>query len=182
MIHRGDYEAARQATLDMLQRAGIVLTPEEKERIEVADCGLGDLKRVGLQVITYVNTERVCAKELVLTPHQSFPEHKHPGVGGQPGKEETFRCRAGQVYLYVPGEPTHKPHAHPPKGFEPYHTVYHEIELNPGEQYTLHPDTLHWFQAGPQGCVVSEFSTRSTDENDIFTDPHIRRVPEIEPA
>lgn len=182
MISRRDYEAARRATLDLLQRTGIVLTSAEKERIEVADCGLGDLKMIGLQAITYVNTERVCAKELVMTPHQSFPEHKHPAVAGQPGKEETFRCRAGQVYLYVPGEPARNPHARPPKGFEQYHTVYHEIELNPGEQYTLHPDTPHWFQAGPEGCVVSEFSTRSTDENDIFTDPNVRRIPEIEPA
>jgi D-lyxose ketol-isomerase len=115
MISRKDYEAARRATLDMLQRAGIVLTPEEKEHIEVADCGLGDLKTVGLQAITYVNTERVCAKELVMTPRQSFPEHKHPAVGGEPGKEETFRCRAGQVFLCVPGEPTRSPHARPPK-------------------------------------------------------------------
>ena len=40
------------------------------------------------------------------------------------------------------------------------------------------PDTLHWFQAGDQGAVISEFSTRSTDENDIFTDPRIQRVPD----
>ena len=35
-------------------------------------------------------------------------------------------------------------------------------------------------QAGPEGAVVSEFSTHSTDENDIFLDPAIRRIPEIE--
>jgi D-lyxose ketol-isomerase len=54
--------------------------------------------------------------------------------------------------------------------------VWREIELNPGEQYTLMPDTLHWFQAGLEGAVVSEFSTRSTDENDIFIDQNIVRV------
>ncbi len=41
------------------------------------------------------------------------------------------------------------------------------------------PDTLHWFQGGPEGAVVSEFSTRSTDEADVFTDPAIRRAPEV---
>ncbi len=50
-------------------------------------------------------------------------------------------------------------------------TVWHEIELNPGDQYTLKPDTKHWFQAGDEGAIVSEFSTRSRDESDIFTDP-----------
>lgn len=179
MISRKEYEAARQATIDMLDRAGIVLTPEEKENIEVADCGFGNLKTTGLQVITYINTERVCAKELVLTPWQSFPEHRHPPVEGEPGKEETFRCRWGEVYLYLPGEPAPDPKGYPPKGREKYYTVRREVILRPGEQYTLHPDTPHWFQAGPQGAVVSEFSTRSRDETDIFTDPGVDRLPAV---
>ncbi len=37
-------------------------------------------------------------------------------------------------------------------------------------------DTLHWFQAGDEGAIVSEFSTRSYDEFDIFTNPRIRRA------
>ena len=37
-------------------------------------------------------------------------------------------------------------------------------------------DTLHWFQAVDEGAIVSEFSTRSRDEFDIFTDPRIRRA------
>ena len=50
-----------------------------------------------------------------------------------------------------------------------------EIVLRPGEQWTILPDTLHWFEAGPEGAVVSEFSTRSRDETDVFTDPRIVR-------
>ena len=38
-------------------------------------------------------------------------------------------------------------------------------------------DTLHWFQGGPKGAVVSEFSSPSSDEADVFTDPRIRRIP-----
>jgi len=97
-------------------------------------------------------------------------------VAGEPGKEETFRCRWGQVYLYVPGTPTGRPLARPPRGREHTYTVWHEVVLNPGDQYTLMPDTLHWFQAGDQGAIVSEFSTRSRDESDIFTDPEIQRA------
>jgi D-lyxose ketol-isomerase len=55
--------------------------------------------------------------------------------------------------------------------------VFHEISLNPGEQYTIPPDTLHWFQAGDLGAIVSEFSSTSRDESDVFTDPRIRRIP-----
>jgi D-lyxose ketol-isomerase len=175
MISRAEYEEAVRRTLEYFERAGIVITDEEKGRIEVADFGLGELEKTGLQLLVYVNTERVCAKELVLFPHQTCPEHRHPAVGDEPGKEETFRCRWGKVYLYVPGPATARPKARPPEGRERWYTVWHEIELNPGDQYTLAPDTLHWFQAGPEGAVVSEFSTRSRDEYDIFTDPEIQR-------
>jgi D-lyxose ketol-isomerase len=51
------------------------------------------------------------------------------------------------------------------------YTVWHEIVLDPGAQHTIPPGTLHWFQAGPDGAVVSEFSTESRDELDVFTDP-----------
>ncbi len=55
----------------------------------------------------------------------------------------------------------------------------HEIALRPGEQYTIPPKTLHWFQAGPEGAVVSEFSTASRDELDEFSDPDVRRTPVV---
>lgn len=46
-------------------------------------------------------------------------------------------------------------------------------------QYTLGPDTLHWFQSGPRGAVLSEFSTRSMDAKDFFTDPEIQRITKV---
>jgi D-lyxose ketol-isomerase len=76
-------------------------------------------------------------------------------VGDDPGKEETFRCRTGTVHLHVDG--------------------HDDIVLRPGDQFTIPPDTLHWFQAGDEGAIVSEFSTRSRDESDVFTDPRIVR-------
>jgi len=161
--------------LSYFDKAKIVLTPEEKEHIEFADFGLREFDQTGLILITYVNTERVCAKELVLLPAQTCPEHRHPDIDGEPGKEETFRCRYGKVYLYVSGTPAAKPLAKAPAGREAFYTAWHEVLLLPGEQYTLHPDTLHWFQAGPEGAVVSEFSTRSRDDADIFTDTGIVR-------
>lgn len=161
----------------MLARVGIALTDAELARIEVADFGLADLERTGLQLITYVNTDRYCAKELVLFPGQTCPEHRHPPVGGAPGKMETFRCRSGSVMLYVDGPPTAEPRARPPAGSETFYTVFHELVLRPGDQFTIPPDTPHWFQAGDEGAVVSEFSSTSRDELDVFTDPRIVRIP-----
>ena len=179
MLSRQDFLAAQAQAAAVLAQAGIILTPVERENIEVADFGLNKLAQIGLEVVVYVNTDRCCAKELVLFPDQICPEHRHPDIGDRPGKEETFRCRAGQVYLYVPGAPTPQPHGHVPADRREAFTVWHEIVLNPGEQYTLSPDTLHWFQGGPGGAIVSEFSTRSVDEADIFTDQDIARIPEI---
>jgi D-lyxose ketol-isomerase len=172
---------ARARAAEALARSGIVLTPGERAGIEVADFGLSRLEEVGLQLVVYVNTERVCAKELVLFPRQTCPEHRHPPVNGSPGKEETFRCRSGVVYLYVEGAPTRDPACRPPASCADAFTVWNEIELRPGEQHTIPPDVLHWFQAGDEGAVVSEFSTTSTDELDVFTDPRIARATVVQP-
>ncbi|MFN8495527.1 MAG: hypothetical protein U0350_48475 [Caldilineaceae bacterium] len=179
MVTVEQLNTARTRAYDYLMRAGIVLTPTEAANIEVADMGLGELETTGLELVVYINTERCCAKELVLFPRQTCPEHRHPPIGNDPGKEETFRCRWGTVYLYVEGPPAANPVARPPAHRAATYTVWHEIVLQPGEQYTIQPNTRHWFQAGDQGAVVSEFSTRSRDEFDIFTDPAIIRAPVV---
>jgi len=180
MIKRSEVQNARARAREMLKRAGIVLTPAEAENIEVAEFGLGELERTGLELVVYVNTDRYCAKELILFPRQTCPEHRHPSIAGGPGKMETFRCRWGKVWLCVPGDPTPDRNARVPQGSEPYYSAFREIELNPGDQYTIPSDTPHWFQAGDAGAIVSEFSSTSRDESDIFTDPRIKRIPEIE--
>lgn len=174
-MNKEQQEKARLRTLEYFQKAGIVLTDQEKKNVDVFDFGLDDLENAGLQLLVYVNTEKVCAKEMVLFPHQSCVEHLHPTIGNVPGKEETFRCRWGKVYLYVPGEPTPNIQAKIPQNMVDHITVFHEVVLNPGQQYTLVPDTLHWFQAGPEGAVISEFSTTNTDDKDRFTDPKVKR-------
>jgi D-lyxose ketol-isomerase len=179
MLTREEFKRTQNKAAEALDTAGIVITAQERNNIEIADMGLDDLEHFGLELVVYLNTDRCCAKELVLFPGQICPEHRHPPIDDKPGKEETFRCRAGQVYLYVPGEPSANPKANVPDDKKPYFTVWHEIVLNPGEQYTLMPDTLHWFQGGPEGAIVSEFSTKSIDEADIFTDPAIIRTPAV---
>jgi D-lyxose ketol-isomerase len=167
-------DALRERAAAELAAAGIVLTPDEQQAIELADFGLGEFERQGLILLTYVNTERYCAKELLLLPGQTCPQHRHPPLGpGNPGKQETFRCRRGTVYLHVDGEPTAAPAATPPGE---HYDAPREIRLDPGDQCTIPPDTWHWFQAGPEGAIVSEFSSASVDEADVFTDPRVVRV------
>jgi D-lyxose ketol-isomerase len=158
VISHEERRQARAYAAERLAAAGVVLTDADRDSIEVADLGLGRLRETGLMVLVYVNTDRYCAKELVLYPHQTCPEHRHPPFDGTPGKEETFRCRSGLVHLHVAGQ---------------------ELVLRPGEQHTIPPDTLHWFRAGAEGAVVSEFSSASRDDLDVFTDPEIRRTPVV---
>ena len=146
---------ARERAAAMLDDAGIVLTPGEREAIDVVDFGLGRLDEIGLQLVVYENNARYCAKELVLFPNQMCAEHRHPPVGDDPGKQETFRCRTGVVTLWVDG--------------------HGEMTLRPGDQFTIPSNTLHWFRAGDDGAIVSEFSSTSRDETDVFTDPNVTR-------
>lgn len=179
MITRSQLASARRRAARMLARAGIVLSPAERRRIEVADFGLGDLARTGLELVVYENNDRYCAKELVMFPRQTCPEHRHPPVNGKPGKRETFRCRWGEVFLYVEGRRTPRPHAGPPRGSERWYRCGREIRLRPGDQFTIPPNVSHWFQAGPRGAIVSEFSSTSRDPYDVFRDPRIRRATKI---
>ena len=166
---------ARGAAAARLEEAGVALTEKDRGAIEIADFGLGRFETEGLALLVYVNGPRYCAKELVMLPGQTCPEHRHPPVDTAPGKQETFRVRRGRVRLYVEGPATEGAAARAPAGSADGYTVFHEIALGPGEQYTIPPDTRHWFQAEAEGAVISEFSSPSRDEADVFTDPRIRR-------
>jgi len=180
MLTQSQIRQVQERVTQTLAQAGIVLTPQEQTQIEVVDFGLSELERTGLQLVIYINNDRYCAKELVMTPRQTCAQHRHPPLSKtNPGKQETFRCRWGKVWLYVEGEPSQAIQAHVPQGSEPYYTVFHEIELHPGDQYTIPPNTWHWFQSSDEGAIVSEFSSPSYDEFDQFLDPRIYRFTKV---
>jgi D-lyxose ketol-isomerase len=71
VLSQAEIVAARRRAAEILAGAGTVLTAEERETIEIADFGLSRLDEIGLEVVVYVNTDRYCAKELVLFPQQT---------------------------------------------------------------------------------------------------------------
>ena len=178
VITREQQKNGQARAADMIRRAGITITDSEANSIEVADFGLSNLDQEGAQTLTIVQTERISVKVLVLFPNQTLPEHWHPPVGDDPGKEETIRVVSGTVYFYVSGEDSLK------KGFiikgkEDCYTVRKEIVMKPAEQITLRPGEIHWFQAGDEGAVIYSFSTIARDALDQFTDPNIERITKI---
>ena len=181
MIKKQEFEQVCAESLALISKAGIHLNDQEKEKITAADFGLSQFRKEGVQILTLFETRRMAAKILVLLPHQTEPEHWHPPVGDDPGKEEVIRAIWGDLTFYIPGTPNLK------RGFlvdnkEQYYTMRHEVEMAPGDQLVLPPGTKHWFQAGARGAVMYSFSTRVTDLLDQFTDPHIVRETVIEEA
>ena len=67
---------------ELLKAAGIVITEEEAKRIEYCDYHLGEFDTIGTEILTYVNTDRVCAKEMMLTPYPVSYTH----LGGRPSR------------------------------------------------------------------------------------------------
>jgi D-lyxose ketol-isomerase len=175
LITRTEYDKARKRAALLLEKTGISLQPAELELIEVADFDLGELEQTGAEILALVNTEKIAVKLIVLFPNQTLPEHKHPSIGNYSGKEEAIRCEWGLLYLYGPGEPGLNPKGHPPEHRKSTYTMWHEEVLYPGDQVIFPPETLHWFQAGPEGAVCWSYSTKAVDLLDVFTDPDIQR-------
>jgi D-lyxose ketol-isomerase len=178
MILRSEAEKARKKAAELIRKAGVFISPEEENKIDPVDFGLGRLDTEGAEILTMVQTERISVKLLVLFPNQTEPEHWHPPVGTDPGKEETVRVVWGTVYFYVDGPPT-LAKGFIPKGKEADYTLRHELVLKSGAQLTFAPGKKHWFQGGSEGAVLYSFSTIARDALDGFTDPAIDRVTKI---
>ena len=179
MLTRKEYAAAQRRAASVIRESGISITGKEMEKVEVADFGLSRLDIEGAQILTLVATDRIAVKIIVMFANQTIPEHLHPRVGEDPGKEETIRIISGTVRFYIPGDESMS-EGFLPDGKEDVYTVRHELILKPGEQITLQPGTKHWFQAGEESAVMYSFSTVARDILDCFTDPKIDRVTRIQ--
>ncbi|MGD8499915.1 MAG: D-lyxose/D-mannose family sugar isomerase, partial [Phycisphaerales bacterium] len=126
-----------------------------------------------------VATDRIAVKIIVLFPNQTIPEHWHPRVGEDPGKEETVRVVSGTVCVYISGDENMR-EGFVPAGQEDAYTMRHELVFKSGDQITMEPGTKHWFQAGEDGVVMYSFSSVARDVLDGFTDPEIKRITEIQ--
>ena len=178
MITKEEQRKAQEEALRLYEKAQIRLSEAEKKAIEVVDFGLSNLSVEGVQILTLVQTERISVKLLALMPNQTEPEHWHPRVGDDPGKEETVRHLYGDLLFYVQGDETLS-EGFIPEGKSAYYTCREEVTMKPGSQLTLAPGEKHWFQAGSRGAVLFSFSTVARDVLDLFTDPNIVRITKI---
>jgi D-lyxose ketol-isomerase len=178
MITRKEFNDVTQKAIKLIERAGIYITDEEKRKVTAADFGLSNIYKEGIEILTFFETDRVAGKILVLLPNQTEPEHWHPQVGNDPGKQEIIRALWGNLRFYVEGEDNMK-EGFIPEGKEHVYRLRQEIILQPGEQLIFQPGEKHWFQAGEEGAVMYSFSTTVRDVLDGFTDPGIVRETKI---
>lgn len=181
MLTKTEYTAAQSRAAAMILESGIHITDEDIQKVEVTDFGLSRLDIEGAQILTLVATNRIAVKIVAMFPNQTLPEHWHPRIGEDPGKEETIRVVSGIVRAYIPGDENIRD-GFVPAGKENVYTIRHEIILKPGDQITLQPGTKHWFQTDKTGAVMYSFSSVARDVLDGFTDPDIKRVTEIQEA
>lgn len=181
MIKYQDFKEVCERSIEMIEEAGVFLTEADKAKMTAADFGLNRIKVEGVQILTMFETDRIAGKILVLLPNQTEPEHWHPTVGDDAGKEEVIRAISGNLRFYIPGEDNMK-EGFILEGKESCYTLRHEIVMKPGDQLVLPAGTKHWFQAGPEGAVMYSFSSKVTDLMDKFTDPDVDRDIKIEAA
>lgn len=177
-ITRTEHDLAQARAAEHIRHAGIPLSDAEAGSIEVADFGLGHLDREGAQILTLVQTDRISVKVLVLFAHQTEPEHWHPPVGDDAGKEETVRVVSGTLHFFREGEGVVVGGVIP-EGKEDVYTCRREVVLHPGDQITLPPGEKHWFQARAEPVVMYSFSTVARDTLDGFTDPAVERATSV---
>ena len=181
MISKKEFEKYKNQALGMLIKNRIYVSKDEIKSLEIADFGLSRVREFGLQTFLLIKTDKVCLKIIVLFPYQICPEHKHSKIlaDRQEGKEESLRILNGTLFFYKEGKPSNLPKYKIPEDKKDYFTVFNEIVLKKGMKLTVEPDTWHWFQAGPSGVIIENISTKTIDEEDLFKDPNIIRIPKI---
>ena len=113
--------------------------------------GIPNFGKTGCVLIDCVNRE-YCKKILVQLPGQSHPYHFHKL------KEETFQVLWGEMHLDIDGE---------------------ERLMKPGDSAVVLPGAWHRFRT-ECGFIAEEISTTHHNNDSIYKDPAINRLPREE--
>lgn len=157
--------------LDLSAHCSFPLSAAEIQAIRVNDFGLNNLPVEGFAFVDLLRTERVRTTLMIFLPNQTLPQHKHPPYDNEPGKEENLRVLWGEFTVCVEGAETAGVENMIPPGKADYYTARKAVVLETCMQFTIPPNTAHWFHAGPEGAVVLACQTRVDEERNHFYDP-----------
>jgi D-lyxose ketol-isomerase len=146
------------------------------EEFWVADFNLKNFVEVGMAGIFWIiNPEqKYTGVEMFLLPGQSIPEHWHVATKDASPKFESCHVRYGSITLFTEGEEA--------PGVEKRIPIYQrkiakarkEKILTAGEiGFAEKEGEKHWFKAGPEGAIMTEYATVHDGAGVRFTDPSI---------
>ena len=172
MLSIGDQKIIKEKALGLFERAKIPLTTIEKDNeLKIVEFGDRDFYKIGLVMLTFINTDFYGGRYILFLPNQFCPLHIHPEVPNAQGKTETFRVLFGQVIKYFAKKEKDKTLI-PINATELENLNYKDyIVLNPGDQSLTSTEERHWYKGGPEGAISMEISTPLRyEEHDIWTD------------
>ncbi len=136
--------------------------------------GYIDLKKLGFKGLDEFGEEAV-----YMVPEKENTSIPKRGILIS-GKQEYFHTIKGTGLMFLLGKPTDKPTYPIPEEHRPHNIALHKVFLEPGAGFHLDAKAPHSVVAGPEGRIVIEFSLKSRDPLDIFTNPKIDRITHIE--
>ena len=165
-------EVAMEAMKDMFAFYDVPFTELMAKDMWVTDFGLGDFENVGMGGIFWVNNaeQRYFAHAIYLLPGQMIPEHAHVATT-YPAKHESWMVEKGWAYNFsevgdeTPNAPA-IPATHGPIKSKNF-VVQKVGEVLPLKALT----TFHFLMAGPEGAIVSEWSTYHDNAGLRFSNP-----------
>lgn len=147
------------------------------EEFWVADFNLKNFVDVGMAGIFWIiNTKhKYTGVEMFLLPGQSIPEHWHVATKDASTKFESCHVRYGSITLFTEGEAKPDVADRIPQYQREIVKARKEKVLNPGEiGFAEKEGEKHWFKAGPEGAIMTEYATVHDGDGVRFSDPSIQ--------
>lgn len=170
-----DADRAKDAYYAMMEHHGYPIPPFLRgEDFWTLDFGLGKFTEVGMAGTFWIIHEAhdYTGHEIFLLPGQMIPEHWHEATDNARAKVEAWHLRHGSVTLVSEGEPT--PGFEIPPSHRDIAVARCATAIGPGETRALNaPLERHWMVAGPEGAIVSEYSSAHDMDGLRFTHPEV---------
>jgi len=177
-----DVEKAKQAYFNLMTRFNYPIYIQLKtEAFNVTDFGLNDFAHVGKGCTLWVNknypTGGYFAREIFLLPGQMIAEQKNVASEMGAPKHATLLVRYGSIYSFsVENTLGFFPDGvQVPKSQEKFTKSNNCKLVHAGELFTIKKeDDWHFIMAGPDGAIVTEFSTFFDPQGRQYSNPNIK--------
>ncbi|MCY2992203.1 MAG: twin-arginine translocation signal domain-containing protein [Planctomycetota bacterium] len=174
-----DVEKGQDAVLALCKYHGYPIFPGLREKLWIADYGVGKFTEVGLAAYMFCNNveDHYMLMDIFLLPGQMLPEHWHVEGEGNPAKREGWLVRWGLSHIVGIGEKGLSKEVVVPKTHMGGKvTTEHETIATPGMFVKLAKvETRHWQYAGPEGAIITEVANVHTNSAVRHSDPVLNK-------